>query len=58
MQEILPAPADFLVRDQNDHRYVAELAVPWSADDRFWQDYADTAPSAQRSGGPADPVFI
>jgi hypothetical protein len=58
MQEIFPAPADFLVRDQDDRRYVAELAVPWSADDRFWQDYVDSAPPAQRSGGSAGPAFI
>jgi len=41
MQEVFPAPEDFVVRDHNGHRYAAELAVPWSADDAFWQDYVD-----------------
>jgi hypothetical protein len=43
MQEVFPAPEDFAVRDQNGHRYVTELAVPWPADAAFWRDYADGA---------------
>ena len=41
MQEVLPAPEDFVVRDRDGRRYVAELAVPWSADEVFWQDYVE-----------------
>jgi hypothetical protein len=43
MQEVFPAPDDFIVRDCAGHRYVAELAVPWSADEAFWQDYVGGA---------------
>jgi hypothetical protein len=39
MQEVFPAPEDFIVRDRHGHRYVAELAVSWAADEAFWQDY-------------------
>jgi hypothetical protein len=39
MQEVFPAPEDFVVRDRHGHRYVAELAVSWAADEAFWQDY-------------------
>ena len=41
IQEVLPAPEDFIVRDRGGRRYVAELAVPWSADEAFWQDYVE-----------------
>jgi hypothetical protein len=44
MQEVFPAPDDFIVQDSAGHRYVAELAVPWSADEKFWQDYVAGAP--------------
>ncbi len=43
MQEVFPAPEDFIVRDRDGHRFVAELAVPWSADEAFWQDYVEVA---------------
>jgi hypothetical protein len=43
MQEVFPAPEDFVVRDREGNRYVAELAVPWSADEAFWQDYVEGA---------------
>jgi hypothetical protein len=39
MQEVFPRPENFSVRDRHGRRYVAELAVSWSADDAFWQDY-------------------
>jgi hypothetical protein len=41
MQEVFPTPESFVVRDREGRRYVAELAVPWSADDAFWQDYVE-----------------
>jgi hypothetical protein len=41
IQELFPAPDDFVVRDDDGCRYLAELAVPWSADAAFWQDYVE-----------------
>jgi hypothetical protein len=41
MQEVFPTPESFVVRDREGRRYVAELAVPWSADDAFWRDYVE-----------------
>ncbi|TYO68391.1 hypothetical protein FXV83_00735 [Bradyrhizobium hipponense] len=43
IQELFPAPEDFVVRDDDGCRYLGELAVPWSADAAFWQDYVDGA---------------
>ncbi|WP_025034668.1 lantibiotic dehydratase [Bradyrhizobium sp. DOA9] len=40
IQELWPVPDDFIVRDRDGRRYLAELAVPWHADDAFWQDYS------------------
>lgn len=43
IQELFPAPKDFVVRDDDGCRYLGELAVPWSADAAFWQDYVEGA---------------
>jgi hypothetical protein len=43
IQELFPAPDDFVVRGDDGCRYLAELAVPWSADAAFWQDYVGGA---------------
>jgi hypothetical protein len=43
IQELWPQPDDFVVVDRKGRRYVAELAVPWHADDAFWQDYSSGA---------------
>jgi hypothetical protein len=40
IQELWPQPNDFVVFDRQGRRYVAELAVPWHADDAFWDDYS------------------
>ena len=50
MQEIYPAPEELAVRDHNGQRYVAELAVPWAADEAFWQDYLDDVSFEPRAG--------
>ena len=39
IQELFPGPQDFIVRDGHGNRYVAELAVAWSADEAFWENY-------------------
>lgn len=43
IQELFPAPDHFVVRDDEGYRYLAELAVPWSADTAFWHDYVESA---------------
>ncbi|WP_018263002.1 lantibiotic dehydratase [Methylobacterium sp. WSM2598] len=44
LQELLPDPSGFVVRDESGRRYLAELAVAWAGDDAFW---AGLAPAAE-----------
>jgi hypothetical protein len=43
IQELFPAADNFVVRDSEGKRYLAELAVAWSGDEAFWRNYADSA---------------
>ena len=42
LQELFPAPEQFVVRDDAGRRYVAELAVAWQGDAEFWNRYVES----------------
>ena len=39
VQEMYPAPDQFVVRDEQGQHYMAELAVAWQGDAEFWESY-------------------
>jgi Lantibiotic dehydratase, N terminus len=51
IQELFPAPENFVVQDDDGKRYVAELAVAWSGDEVFWRDYVDSTSPAGLDAG-------
>lgn len=51
IQEMFPAPENFVVQDRDGKRYVAELAVAWSGDEAFWRNYTDSASPDEPDAG-------
>jgi hypothetical protein len=45
VQEMYPAPDQFVVRDEQGRHYTAELAVAWQGDAEFWKSYVSSPSS-------------